>query len=95
MLKQKGGGVKGLLNNVKKNCTLLTGRLPLLPWLNVFPHLGHAKGLFMLWLLLYASKVPFHLNAFSHLRHLKGLLSEWTLWCPFKATLVLNVLVQS
>ena len=25
----KGGGVKGLLNNVKKNCTFLTGRLPL------------------------------------------------------------------
>ena len=25
----KGGGVKGLLNNVQKNCTFLTGRLPL------------------------------------------------------------------
>ena len=25
----KGGGVKGLLNNVKKNCTFLKGRLPL------------------------------------------------------------------
>ena len=24
----KGGGVKGLLNNVQKNCTFLTGRLP-------------------------------------------------------------------
>ena len=24
----KGGGVKGLLNNVKKNCTFLTGWLP-------------------------------------------------------------------
>ena len=28
----KGGGVKGLLNNVQKNCTFLKGRLPL--WLN-------------------------------------------------------------
>ena len=26
----KGGGVKGLLNNVKKNCTFLKGGLPLL-----------------------------------------------------------------
>ena len=26
----KGGGVKGLLNNVKKNCTFLSCRLPLL-----------------------------------------------------------------
>ena len=26
----KGGGVKGLLNNVKKNCTFLKGWLPLL-----------------------------------------------------------------
>ena len=25
----KGGGVKGLLNNVKKNCTFLNGWLPL------------------------------------------------------------------
>jgi len=25
----KGGGVKGLLNNVQKNCTFLKGRLPL------------------------------------------------------------------
>ena len=25
----KGGGVKGLLNNVKKNCTFLKGGLPL------------------------------------------------------------------
>ena len=25
----KGGGVKGFLNNVQKNCTFLTGRLPL------------------------------------------------------------------
>ena len=24
-----GGGVKGFLNNVQKNCTFLTGRLPL------------------------------------------------------------------
>ena len=29
MFKRKGGGVKGLLNNVKKNCTFLKGRLPL------------------------------------------------------------------
>ena len=29
MFKQKGGGVKGLLNNVKKNCTFLKGWLPL------------------------------------------------------------------
>ena len=29
MFKQKGGGVKGLLNNVKKNCTFLNGWLPL------------------------------------------------------------------
>ena len=30
MFKRKGGGgFKGLLNNVKKNCTFLTGRLPL------------------------------------------------------------------
>ena len=28
MFKQKGGGVKGLLNNVKKNCTFLKGWLP-------------------------------------------------------------------
>ena len=26
----KGGGVKGLLNNVQKNCTFLKGGLPLL-----------------------------------------------------------------
>ena len=31
MFKRKGGGgVKGLLNNVKKNCTFLSGWLPLL-----------------------------------------------------------------
>ena len=30
MFKKKGGGVKGLLNNVKKNCTFLKGWLPLL-----------------------------------------------------------------
>ena len=29
MFKQKGGGVKGLLNNVQKNCTFLKGWLPL------------------------------------------------------------------
>ena len=29
MFKRKGGGIKGLLNNVKKNCTFLTGWLPL------------------------------------------------------------------
>ena len=29
MFKRKGGGGKGLLNNVKRNCTFLTGRLPL------------------------------------------------------------------
>ena len=29
MFKRKGEGVKGLLNNVKKNCTFLTGWLPL------------------------------------------------------------------
>ena len=29
MFKRKGGGVKGLLNNVKKNCTFLKGWLPL------------------------------------------------------------------
>ena len=28
MFKRKGGGVKGLLNNVKKNCTFLNGWLP-------------------------------------------------------------------
>ena len=28
MFKRKGGGVKGLLNNVKKNCTFLKERLP-------------------------------------------------------------------
>ena len=28
--KGKGGRVKGLLNNVQKNCTFLTARLPLL-----------------------------------------------------------------
>ena len=27
----KGGGVKGLLNNVQKNCTFFKGGLPLLP----------------------------------------------------------------
>ena len=27
----KGGGVKGLLNNVQKNCTFLTGGHPLVP----------------------------------------------------------------
>ena len=31
MFKRKGGGVKGLLNNVKKNCTFLSWRLPLDP----------------------------------------------------------------
>ena len=30
MFKRKGGGVKGLLNNVQKNCTFLAGWLPLL-----------------------------------------------------------------
>ena len=30
MFKRKGGGVKGLLNNVKKNCTFLNEWLPLL-----------------------------------------------------------------
>ena len=29
MFKRKGGGGKGLLNNVKKNCTFLSCRLPL------------------------------------------------------------------
>ena len=29
MFKRKGGGVKGLLNNVQKNCTFLKGWLPL------------------------------------------------------------------
>ena len=29
MFKRKGGGVKGFLNNVKKNCTFLARRLPL------------------------------------------------------------------
>ena len=29
MFKRKGGGVKGLLNNVQKNCTFLSGWLPL------------------------------------------------------------------
>ena len=29
MFKRKGGGGKGLLNNVKKNCTFLKGWLPL------------------------------------------------------------------
>ena len=29
MFKRKGGGVKGFLNNVKKNCTFFTGWLPL------------------------------------------------------------------
>ena len=29
MFKRKGGGVKGLLNNVKKNCTFLGGWHPL------------------------------------------------------------------
>ena len=35
MFKRKGGGGKGLLNNVQKNCTFLTRRLPLCkstPW---------------------------------------------------------------
>ena len=39
MFKRKGGGVKGLLNNVKKNCTFLSGWLPLFgqcPKENVF-----------------------------------------------------------
>ena len=31
----KGGGVKGLLNNVKKNCTFLSCRLPILSHLHV------------------------------------------------------------
>ena len=30
MFKRRGEGVKGFLNNVQKNCTFLTGRLPLL-----------------------------------------------------------------
>ena len=29
MFKQKGGGVKGFLDNVKKNCTFLIRKLPL------------------------------------------------------------------
>ena len=29
MFKTRGGGVKGRLNNVKKNCTIGIGRLPL------------------------------------------------------------------
>ena len=29
MFKRKGGGGKGFLNNVQKNCTFLTARLPL------------------------------------------------------------------
>ena len=29
MFKRKGGGVKGLLNNVKKNCTFIKEWLPL------------------------------------------------------------------
>ena len=29
MFKRKGEGIKGLLNNVKKNCTFLKGGLPL------------------------------------------------------------------
>ena len=39
----KGGGVKGLLNNVKKNCTFLTGRLPLERMTKISPllHLSH------------------------------------------------------
>ena len=36
MFKRKGGGgVKGLLNNVKKNCTFLTCRLPLSAYLKI------------------------------------------------------------
>ena len=35
----KGGGVKGLLNNVKKNCTFLNGWLPLV--------LYYAQGAYM------------------------------------------------
>ena len=36
----KGGGVKGLLNNVKKNCTFLTWRLPLSGFQDNFFYLG-------------------------------------------------------
>ena len=36
MFKRKGG-VKGLLNNVKKNCTFLTCRLPLETYTNIIP----------------------------------------------------------
>ena len=32
MFKRKGGGVKGFLNNVKKNCTFLAGWLPWPPF---------------------------------------------------------------
>ena len=35
MFKRKGGGVKGLLNNVKKNCTFLSCRLPQLSAYNL------------------------------------------------------------
>ena len=31
-----GGGVKGFLNNVKKNCTFLAGWLPLLGNIEIF-----------------------------------------------------------
>ena len=43
----KGGGVKGLLNNVQKNCTFLTGRLPL-----VSKHISNFAlcNLFEMWI---------------------------------------------
>ena len=46
MFKRKGGGVKGFLNNVQKNCTFLTGWLPLIKQLlHVFPNDMWAKPL--------------------------------------------------
>ena len=45
MFKRKGGGVKGFLNNVQKNCTFLTGGLPLLPLYdqNLNPQYNHER----------------------------------------------------
>ena len=65
MFKRKGGGVKGLLNNVQKNCTFLKGWLPLFRL-----HLKGGSKLFRKKLLKDNKSVPlrswFKFNFFSN-----------------------------
>ena len=86
MFKRRGGGgVKGLLNNVKKNCTFLKGWLPL-PHDGAHPrHIFSSRGLSSDNPVDQGLPTTFQVTMKTHIGYKSYSREMWNWWTPLKS----------